>query len=136
NLAYVIYTSGSTGKPKGVMVEHRSVVNYTHAFNARCDLADIRSFGMLQPLSVDSSVSVLFSALFNGGCLHLISDRRASDAAALADYFSSHRIDCLKIAPSHLAALQFSSHADAIIPRALLVIGGEASRRDWAESLM
>ncbi|WP_156725198.1 non-ribosomal peptide synthetase [Streptomyces apocyni] len=31
NLAYLIFTSGSTGKPKGVQVEHRSIVNFTHA---------------------------------------------------------------------------------------------------------
>src|SRR5438034_1323017 len=136
NLAYVIYTSGSTGKPKGVMVEHRSVVNYTQAVRVRYDLAGPRSYGMLQPLTVDSSVTMLFPALLSGGCLHLISDQPALDAAALADYFNSHRIDCLKIAPSHLAALQTSSHANAILPQSLLVIGGETSRRDWAQSLV
>jgi non-ribosomal peptide synthetase component F len=35
NLAYVIYTSGSTGKPKGVMLEHRNVVNFFTAMDAK-----------------------------------------------------------------------------------------------------
>src|SRR5437667_36317 len=118
------------------MVEHRSVVNYTQDVRVQYDLAGPRSYGMLQPLTVDSSVTMLCPALLSGGCLHLISDQRALDAAALADYFSSHRIDCLKIAPSHLATLQTSSRADAILPQSLLVIGGETSRRDWAQSLV
>src|SRR5436189_5695528 len=88
NLAYVIYTSGSTGKPKGVMVEHRSVVNYTQAVRVQYDLAGPRSYGMLQPLTVDSSVTMLFPALLSGGCLHLISDKRSLDATVLSILFS------------------------------------------------
>lgn len=31
NLAYCIYTSGSTGRPKGTLLEHKGLLNYTHA---------------------------------------------------------------------------------------------------------
>ena len=135
NLAYVIYTSGSTGKPKGVLIEHRQILNYVHGIRDRCDLEPGTSFAMVQPLAVDTSQTVIFPSLISGGCLHVISEDRASDPQALGEYFSRYPIDFLKIAPSHLAALQTSSHPERLLPRRLLIMGGEASRRDWVKRL-
>lgn len=132
--AYVIYTSGSTGKPKGVVIEHRQVLNYIRGIEDRFKLVPGASYAMVQPLSVDSCKTVIYPPLFTGGCLHVISEDRALDPYALSDYFRRYEIDCLKIAPSHLRALQ-TSEAVQVAPRQLLVIGGEASRREWAEDL-
>ncbi|HEY2989840.1 MAG TPA: AMP-binding protein, partial [Candidatus Binatia bacterium] len=59
NLAYVIYTSGSTGTPKGVLIEHRQILNYVQAIWERYGLKTGATFAMLQPLSVDSSQTVI-----------------------------------------------------------------------------
>ncbi|MGA2598051.1 MAG: amino acid adenylation domain-containing protein [Bryobacteraceae bacterium] len=128
--AYVIYTSGSTGKPKGVVVEHGSVVNYVHAMRATADLEDGMSWAMLQPLSVDSSVTALYPPLFSGGTVHVIGAELGSDGAAFRDYLEREQIDCLKIAPSHLAAL------GDVMPARRLIIGGEASEAFWAKGLL
>jgi hypothetical protein len=53
----------------------------------------------------------------------------------MAEYLTRHTIDCLKIVPSHLASLHTSPHAEDILPRRLLILGGEASRSDWVETL-
>ena len=133
--AYVIYTSGSTGKPKGVVIEHRQVLNYIHGIEDRLQLVPGAAYAMVQPLSVDSCKTVIYPPLFSGGCLHVISEDRALDPYALSDYFRRYEIDCLKIAPSHLRALQ-TSEAVQVASRELLVIGGEASRREWGEDLL
>jgi len=135
NLAYILYTSGSTGRPKGVAVEHRQVLNYCFAILEKLRPEPGASFAMVQPLTVDSCVTVLFPSLLSGGHLHVIARERVLDACALADYFERHRIDCLKIAPSHLAALGTAASPERLMPRRWLIIGGEASRRDWAHGL-
>jgi amino acid adenylation domain-containing protein len=135
NLAYVIFTSGSTGKPKGVLVEHQSLVNYVEAMISRLQLAAGQSFAMVQPLTVDASLTALYPPLLTGGCVHVISHKRALNAGYLSAYFSRHQIDCLKIAPSHLAALHSDVRAEQLMPRRWLVIGGEASQQEWVEQL-
>jgi amino acid adenylation domain-containing protein/non-ribosomal peptide synthase protein (TIGR01720 family) len=135
NLAYVLYTSGSTGRPKGVAVEHRQVVNYCCAILDLLRPAPASGFAMVQPLTVDSSVTALYPPLLTGGCLHLIARDRALAAPTLASYFAREHVDALKIAPSHLAALGAAVPADRLLPRRWLIIGGEASRRDWAAAL-
>ncbi len=133
-LAYVLFTSGSTGRPKGVMVEHRQIVNYIYAILATCVPAG-SSCAMVQPLSVDSCLTMLFPPLLTGGVLHLISKNRVFDAHALAAYFQTHPIDCLKIAPSHLAVLQLEVPPEQLMPRQRLIIGGEASQLTWVQQL-
>jgi amino acid adenylation domain-containing protein len=127
NLAYVVFTSGSTGTPKGVAVEHRQLVNYVAAAVDRLDLTVAKSFATVSTIAADLTNTVIYPSLCSGAELHVISQERASDTAALADYFARRPVDCLKIVPSHLAALVAASDApEQILPRKRLVLGGEA----------
>ncbi|HZO71111.1 MAG TPA: amino acid adenylation domain-containing protein, partial [Ktedonobacteraceae bacterium] len=135
NAAYVLYTSGSTGTPKGVIVEHQQVMSYIAAVGERVAFARPASFAMLQPLTVDSCLTMLFPALLTGGTLHLISREKALDAESLAESFSHAPADYLKIAPSHLAALLSDAPAQHLLPRLGLIIGGEASQWEWMQQL-
>jgi amino acid adenylation domain-containing protein len=134
-LAYVLHTSGSTGRPKGVLVEHRQLLAYAGAVVQRFGFAAGGRFAMVQPLTVDSCHTMVFPALGWGGTLHVIVRERALDAAALAEYMRAHRIDFLKIAPSHLAALVASDGAAALLPARGLFLGGEALHWDLVDRL-
>ncbi|WP_020479986.1 non-ribosomal peptide synthetase [Mastigocladopsis repens] len=129
NLVYVLYTSGSTGKPKGVAVEHRQLLNYLYGILPKLDLPTDASFAIVSTFAADLGNTVIFPCLCSGGCLHVVSWERASDPTALAAYFRRYPIDCLKIVPSHLAALLSSDHIEFILPRQLLILGGEVT--DW-----
>jgi amino acid adenylation domain-containing protein/FkbM family methyltransferase len=129
NLVYVIYTSGSTGMPKGVAVEQRQLCNYVRAIENALEFAPESSFATVSTLAADLGNTAVYPSLCGGGTLHIISAERAGDAALLAEYFSSHQIDVLKIVPSHLGALVSGAGAAEIIPAKRLVLGGEAS--DW-----
>jgi natural product biosynthesis luciferase-like monooxygenase protein/amino acid adenylation domain-containing protein/FkbM family methyltransferase len=129
NLVYIVYTSGSTGRPKGVSVEHRQLFNYVNAIQERLNLTSRASFALVSTLAADLGNTAIYPALCFGGLLHVLSRERISDPAALADYFDRHSIDCLKIVPSHLAALLASAQAQKILPRRRLILGGESA--DW-----
>ncbi len=130
NLVYVIYTSGSTGTPKGVAVEHRQLLNYLRAVLQRLALPRPASFATASTFAADLGNTAIFPALCSGGSLNVILPERFSDSEALADYLSHHPVDCLKIVPSHLAALLDCSRPESILPRQRLILGGEAS--GWA----
>jgi amino acid adenylation domain-containing protein len=134
HLAYVIFTSGSTGQPKGVAVEHRQLANYVCGLKGRLGLTAGASYATVSTLSADLGNTVVFSSLVWGGCLHVISESRIFSGDALASYFAEHPIDCLKITPSHLTALQHGDPA-RLMPRRWLVLGGEASSRAWVDEL-
>jgi amino acid adenylation domain-containing protein len=125
NLAYVLFTSGSTGKPKGVAVEHRQLCNYLKAIAQTIDLSVCTSFAHISTFAADLGNTTIFPSLCQGGCLHIISQERISNPEALADYFTRHPIDCLKIVPSHLGALLTASRPEQILPRLRLILGGE-----------
>ena len=133
--AYILYTSGSTGRPKGVVVEQRQLTNYVAGVKERAGIGGVGTWAMVQPLTVDSSATVLYGALSTGGCLHVIGEQKATDAAALEEHFTREEIDYLKIAPTHLAALQNGGTAARLMPRKGLIVGGEASGREWLEGL-
>ena len=135
NLAYVIFTSGSTGTPKGVGVEHRQLFNYLNAIRQRLDLPPGSSYATVSTFAADLGHTVIFPALSTGGCLHVIPEELISDGPKLGEYFSRHAIDCLKIVPSHLAALLACPQPAQLLPRKRLVLGGEASRSEWVANL-
>lgn len=138
DLAYVIYTSGSTGRPKGVCIEHRNIVNYARGVAARLRFQPGRSYALVSSIAADLGNTVIFPALMTGGCLHVISRERAEDQALLSEYFNRERIDVLKIAPSHLAALQSGRNPERVMPQSQLILGGEATplgRVEWLRAL-
>ncbi len=122
SLAYVIYTSGSTGRPKGVMVEHRQLAAYVDGVLGRMELPAGASFATVSTLAADLGNTAVFSALASGGALHVI----ARDRQLSQDLLGGRAVDCLKIVPSHLAALLGAEGAAAVLPKRLLVTGGEA----------
>ncbi len=125
NLAYIIYTSGSTGTPKGVAIEHRQLLNYLHGIQEKLNLPSGANYATVSTFAADLGNTVIFPALCSGGCLHIISQERATDPQAIAAYFQQHSIDCLKIVPSHLKALLSASNAWQILPKKRLILGGE-----------
>jgi amino acid adenylation domain-containing protein/FkbM family methyltransferase len=127
NLAYVIYTSGSTGRPKGVAVEHRQIVSYVLAAIERLEMRPGWRFALVSTLAADLGYTSLFPSLATGGCLHLLPPDLSFDAAGVEAYFDEHAVDCLKIVPSHLQALLAGSRPERVLPRHLLVLGGEAT---------
>jgi amino acid adenylation domain-containing protein len=135
-LAYVIYTSGSTGRPKGVAVEHRQLSSYLFGLRDRLELADGASYATVSTLSADLGNTAVFSALAWGGTLHVISEDRIFSGDLLGEYFARHGVDCLKITPSHLAALQAGGDPRRVMPRRWLVLGGESSPVRWVDELV
>jgi amino acid adenylation domain-containing protein len=136
DLAYVIYTSGSTGRPKGVAVEHRQLSNYLFGLRDRLELADGASYATVSTLSADLGNTAIFPALAWGGTLHVISEDRIFSGDLLGEYFARHGVDCLKITPSHLAALQTGGDPRRVMPRRWLVLGGESSPVRWVDELV
>ncbi|MFE4518419.1 amino acid adenylation domain-containing protein [Kitasatospora sp. NPDC056783] len=133
DLAYVIYTSGSTGRPKGVAVQHREILNYLAGVRERLRIEPGARYGLLQSLSFDFSITMLYLALTTGGEVHLLPRRIAG--AELADHIEASALDYLKMTPSHLAALSADAPVERLLPRRALVLGGEASAQAWAADL-
>ncbi|MER6910546.1 amino acid adenylation domain-containing protein [Streptomyces sp. NPDC000594] len=137
HLAYVIYTSGSTGTPKGVAVQHRQVLTYLAGVRQRfaeAGLDDGARALLLQSLSFDFGLTTLYLTLTTGGTLHLLPPR--TPGPELAAYLAAERIDCVKLTPSHLAALAAQMEDEtALLPRRLLILGGEASGWEWSRGL-
>src|SRR5581483_7330523 len=85
------------------------------------------SYATVSTIAADLGNTAIFPALSAGGSLHIISQDRIADAAALSEYFDKHRIDCLKIVPSHLASLLTGDNPKQLLPRKKLILGGEAA---------
>ncbi len=122
-LAYVIYTSGTTGNPKGVMVSHRNLVDYYFGLERKINITNNKTFGLMSALSADLGNTVLFASLFSGGTLHLFTRPMLMNAGELHTYFNEHLIDCIKIVPSHWAALEMNDHI--LQTKKMIVFGGE-----------
>lgn len=135
NLAYVIYTSGSTGRPKGVAVEHRQVVNYVSGLLDRLSLDEEISFATVSTVAADLGNTSIFGSLCSGRTLHVLSVDRGFDPDAVAEYMTAHRIDVLKIVPSHLVGLLEAGRPEQVLPRRYLILGGEVVHSSLLERI-
>ncbi|HXM56175.1 MAG TPA: amino acid adenylation domain-containing protein, partial [Candidatus Dormibacteraeota bacterium] len=123
---YVLFTSGSTGRPKGVVVEHRQFASYLAAVLDRLAVPDGLSYAIVSTFAADLGLTNLFGALTTGGTLHVLPYEWATDPARLAGYFRRHRIEFMKLVPSHLQAIAEAGLLEAVVPARYLVLAGEA----------
>ncbi|KYF66720.1 non-ribosomal peptide synthetase [Sorangium cellulosum] len=126
DIASVVFTSGSTGEPKGVGVTHRGIAGYTRSVCEALGIEPGLHFATVSTLSADLGNTSIFGALATGGCLHVIGYETATDGRLFSEYYRRWPIDVLKIVPSHLSALLDTGEGAAVLPRRLLVLGGEA----------
>jgi len=124
DLAYLVYTSGTTGAPKGVCVEHRHLVAYCDAVWGRMALGPRARFATLSSIATDLGNTMVFPPLLHGGTVVVVPEAAITDPPALARFVAEHPVDCLKITPSHLDAML---DRPGLLPRMLLVLGGEAA---------
>ncbi|WP_455926425.1 amino acid adenylation domain-containing protein, partial [Pseudomonas putida] len=127
--AYVIFTSGSTGQPKGVVVGHRALANYVQGVQARLGLQAGQGMAMVSSVAADLGHTTLFGALCSGARLCLASQDEVADAECFAAFMQRYAVDVLKIVPGHLSGLLAALPDARLLPRELLVLGGEACDR-------
>ena len=128
NVIYLIYTSGSTGEPKGVMVEHRNVVDYLYGLVQALEIDEPETYGLMSTPAADLGNTVLFGALISGGLLHTFSKETLMNPIKLMSYFDKHRIDVIKIVPSHWLSLCYEN--ELLLPEKTIVFGGEKLSTD------
>ncbi|MCQ9473778.1 amino acid adenylation domain-containing protein, partial [Pseudomonas alliivorans] len=128
--AYIIYTSGSTGQPKGVVISHGALANYVQSVLTRLSLDAEAGMAMVSTVAADLGHTLLFGALASGRTLHLLSHEQAFDPDGFARYMAEHQVDVLKIVPSHLQGLLQAATPADVLPKQMLILGGEAS--SWA----
>ena len=124
--AYVVYTSGSSGQPKGVEVSQGNLIHYVGGVLQRLALSADASLTSLASCATDLGHTALFGALLSGRRLRLLDEALAFDAEELAASLERQPVDLLKIVPSHLNALLIASQPQRVLPRQVLVLGGEA----------
>ncbi|WP_109048205.1 non-ribosomal peptide synthetase [Azospirillum sp. TSA6c] len=130
--AYLLFTSGSTGTPKGVVVEHAQLAAYVAGVTEALGLTACRRFALTSTVAADLGNTTLFGASAAGGCLVVADEATMTDGAAFARFVRDEAIDCLKIVPSHLAAL--IDRPSPVLP-GTLILGGEPTARPLLEAI-
>ncbi len=121
---YIIFTSGSTGTPKGVVISHFNLWSYLQSIRHRHDIKPGLSYALMTSTSTDLGNTVLFLAMSRGGCLHVLSETEIRDANFFAQYNQQHKIDVIKMTPSHFHAL-YTDEVIAAQQHSRVFLGGE-----------
>lgn len=131
---YTIYTSGSTGVAKGVNISRSNVLHYQQALSHLLEINKPLSYAYVSSLSADLGNTCVFLSLLSGGTLHFVDDETRCNAAQFQGYLAEHRIDVLKITPSHFVSLCNTFHIAFKLK--WLIFGGEALTADLVRSVL
>ncbi|SFG29324.1 amino acid adenylation domain-containing protein [Novosphingobium sp. CF614] len=130
--AYILFTSGSTGTPKGVIVEHAQLASYVAAARDALGLAQCSRFALSSTVAADLGHTTLFGSLAVGATLIVAGNEDMADGQAFASFITERAVDCIKISPSHLAALLEGS--ESLLP-ATIILGGEPLPRRLVDDI-
>lgn len=100
DIAYMIYTSGSSGSHKGVLIRHESIANMVIWRRAYYGFSDKDVVLQIPPISFDSSVSDIFTALSSGSRLVLINKQDLLQKNKFNDIMSREKITHFLSIPS------------------------------------
>nr|BFE74424.1 hypothetical protein GCM10020092_077250 [Actinoplanes digitatis] len=118
-----------------MVVEHRNFTNYLTGILGLLAVEDGSSFALVSTLAADLGLTNLYGALATGGLVHVLPYEWAVDPDRLAGYFREHRIDVLKLVPSHLKAIQDAGLLADVVPVRHLMLAGEACPWDLVDAV-
>ncbi|MET9444169.1 amino acid adenylation domain-containing protein [Streptomyces sp. NPDC006610] len=123
--AAVLFTSGTTGNPKGVVVTHGNLTSYIAALHGTYPgLVGTRHL-LASTADTDFSGTVVLAPVATGGSTVIADDAECLDGRLLADLIRRHRIEVVKLTPSHAARLLDTPFGAALRDVDVLVLGGE-----------
>lgn len=125
-LAYLIHTSGSTGEPKAVMISHAALRHYLDAVSNRLALEANEQLALASTPAADLGHTLLFLTLYQGQPLAMLPQSSLLDPEQFRSRMQQHKVDVIKLVPTHLAALLEADNAGELLPRKRLILGGEA----------
>ncbi|MEO0433591.1 MAG: amino acid adenylation domain-containing protein [Cyanobacteria bacterium J06656_5] len=126
NLAYVIYTSGSTGTPKGVMVQHNSLVNFTHAAVETYEVSSTDRVLQFASISFDAAAEEIYPCLTTGATLVLRSDDMLSSVTNFLQTCHEWQLTVLDLPTAYWQQIVVELAAGTLPDSLrLVIIGGE-----------
>ncbi len=133
DLAYVIYTSGSTGHPKGVKIAHGSLYNYIKWCNLTYISNDSvnSNFGLFTSISFDLTITSIFLPLASGGAIIIFDQEK--DITKNLESYTSQKISCIKLTPSHIDVLESLDVDHAFFE--IAIVGGDELNRNQINTL-
>ena len=108
-MAYIVYTSGSTGRPKGVVHTVRSLQTMVARAAELFSLDESGIYASVTPFSFVGFVYDILLNLLLGAEIHILSDSARKDAAAIAEYYTKHRVNIGFLSPHILKNFHCSS---------------------------
>lgn len=133
DLAYIIYTADSTGRPKGTMIEHRSVVNLSHAldWDIYQNYPQQLKISLNDPISLDTSVKQIIQ-LLKGHSLYIVSPKVRWNIELMIEFIRENQLDILDCTPSYLKMLLAGGLIEAEHSLKAVIIDGKViDQKTW-----
>lgn len=124
---YALFTSGSTGVPKGAVINHRSVIDYSHWVKKTFDMSSETTFGSQTPFYFSMSVLDIYTTLLTGATFHVIPKSFFSFPMKLIEFLNEKKINTVYWVPSALCIVANWKALDYIEPKYLkkILFAGE-----------